>query len=393
MKTKRIFRLLCACLIILISISTLVGCKSRKLSPESLAKKEIGTVGDYTVYYDELYTIVALSYEDGMTEEQLWNAVNGKILENYAKLTLCDEYGVEYDEDELKDDIQSSVDSMINETFGGDRDAYLDALEGMSTDRYTRFNIEVELLYSQLSTALAAEGVMSADEDEVVEYIKNNFVRVKHFMVANGEGEDKDKNFDTAQAALDALRAGKTMINDLIGGKYKVDGKTLINEDLLIPMDGYTFGKGTMDETYENAAYALEVGEFSEVVTAKGEDSYTGDEVDCYYVIERLPLTEDFIKENYASLYETYSNVIVQQKLTETVAELEFRPNDYANSLDILNREDIGVGIDVTLIVIICVSVAAVAGVTVAIVFTVLHFKKKKAARASNKALNKGNKR
>ena len=389
MRSKRLLRLLCACLISVISISLLTGCKSRELSPDRLSKKVVGTVAGNTVYYDELYTLANLTYEEGMTQEELWNAVCGKLFENYSKLELCERYGVEYDEDELKDDVQTSIDSMINESFGGERDAYIDALDGMSTDRYTRFNIEIELLYSQLPNALAASGEMSADEDEVIEYIKNNFVRTKHFMVANSDGEDKDENLLKAQNALTALRSKKTTLNSLIGGKYKVDGKTLINDDLLIPMDGYTFGKGTMDESYEKAAYSLEVGEFSEVITANGEDPYTGKSVECYYVIERLPLTEDFIKANYASLYETYSNVIVQQKLTQTVSDMSFKPNDFANSLNILDLDAVKVGTDVTLIVIICSIATATLALTAVIVLLVIRSRKKKLILASGKALPK----
>ena len=359
MKIKRSFRLICICLVIMLSLTALCSCKSRALSPDSLSGKEVGQVGDNTVYYDELYTLAKLSYKDGMTEKELWDTVSVKILDNYAK--------------QLEDDIQSSLDSMISETFGGDRREYLDALENMSTDRYTRFNIRVELLYSQLPLAIAEHGDMSADQAEVVKYIKNNFVRVKHFMIANNNGDDAAQNLAVAQSALAQLRGGETTMNKLIGGKY--------NEDLLIPFDGYTFGKGSMEEAYENAAFSLAVGEFSEVVTAEGELA-TGEVATCYYVIERLELDEDYIKSNYDTLYSSYSDVIVHQKLTETVADLKFEPNDFARSLNILALEDVSVGVDVTLILILSLSAVTVAGVTVATVFTVRHFVKKKKGSA-----------
>ena len=357
----------------MLSLTALCSCKSRALSPDSLSGKEVGQVGDNTVYYDELYTLAKLSYKDGMTEKELWDTVSVKILDNYAKLTLCEKYGVEYDEKQLEDDIQSSLDSMISETFGGDRGEYLDALENMSTDRYTRFNIRVELLYSQLPLAIAEHGDMSADQAEVVKYIKNNFVRVKHFMIANNNGDDAAQNLAVAQSALAQLRGGETTMNKLIGGKY--------NEDLLIPFDGYTFGKGSMEEAYENAAFSLAVGEFSEVVTAEGELA-TGEVATCYYVIERLELDEDYIKSNYDTLYSSYSDVIVHQKLTETVADLKFEPNDFARSLNILALEDVSVGVDITLILILSLSAVTVAGVAVATVFTVRHFVKKKKGSA-----------
>ena len=382
MKAKRTLRLLSFCLIIIISISLFTGCKSRKLSPDSLSKKEVGTVGSYTVYYDELYTVAGLARTSKMSADELWETVGVKLLDSYAKLTLCERYGAEYDEKELEDDVQDYIDAIISESFDGDRGAYLDALEEMgSTDRYMRFNAKVELMYSKLPSAMALKGDLSADEDVVTDYIENNFVRVKHFMVANGKGENADQNLAAAKKALDALRSGKTTMNELIGGKYREDGITLINDDLLIPADGYTFGKGTMSATYENAAYALSVGEFSEVICAKGEDSATGENVDCYYVIERLPLTENIIKDNYGTLYETYKEVVVSEKLTEAKSTLKFVPNEYAKSLNILELEGISVGVDVTLIVIISVSAVAVIGIATAVVLIIVKRKK-----AGNKA-------
>lgn len=365
---KTFSRLLCIGLIMILSLSVLSGCKSRKLSPEKLANEVVGSVGGYDVYYDELYTLAHLSYEEGITEEQLLDSINGKIIENYARLTLCDKYGVEYDEKTLEGDVQNYVDSVIEETFGGDRGAYLDALEDMNTtDRYFRFGTRIEILYSMLPTAVAAKGDMLAAEEDVISYIKdeNNFVRVMHFVVTNDKGDDRAENLKKAEEYLEDLRSGKTKMNSII--KY--------SEDMGDPV--YAFGKGTMDKTYENAAFSLKVGEISDVVTTMGENGL-GEKVECFYIIERLPMTDEYINQHYDSLYSSYSNTVISQLFTETASSLSFTLNDFGKSLDLTDLEEIGIGTDVTLIITVCCIVAGTAAVATAVVFTVLHFKKKK---------------
>ncbi len=365
---KTLLRLLCLCLIIIFSVSLLSSCKSRELKPEKLANTVVGSVGGYDVYYDELYTLAHLSYQDGMTEEQLFDTVSAKIIENYARLKLCDSYEVEYDEESLDKDVQSYVDSIIEDSFGGDRGAYLDELEDMNTtDRYSRFVARIELLYSKLPTAIAAKGDMLTEESDIISYIKDEdkFVRVMHFVVTNDEGDDRAANLEKAEDYLEKLRSGEIEMSSII--KY--------SEDMGNPV--YAFGKGIMDKTYEAAAFSLKVGEYSDVVSAMGENGM-GESVECFYIIERLPMTDDYINEHYDEIYESYSNTVVYKLFTETASSLSFSLNDFGKTLDLTDLEEISIGTDVTLIIIISCVVAGVAIVTAAVVFIVIRSKKKK---------------
>lgn len=367
---KKIVRLLCCALVFIICLSLFMGCESRPLSAGKQALTVVGTVGDYDVTYEELYFLASNYKTADMSDEELWALVSENIISNYAILTLCDKYSVEYTEEELDKAVQTYIDTVIEEDFGGARGDYIDALEeSYMTDHYVRFTARVDTLYDSLTTALAAAGEIETNENKVIEYIENNFVRTRHFMIANNEGDDTEANQANAQRALDDLRAGNTTMYKLIGGAQ--------NEDLLITLDGYSFGRGSMEKAYEDAAFALEVGEYSEVITAKGEIA-SGEYVDCYYIIQRLELDEEYIKEKYSSLYEAYESAIVATKLDEVKSTLEFVPNDYAKSLDISDLEPIGAGTDVFLIVIICVCVVLVAGITVTVILLVLHFRKKK---------------
>lgn len=386
-KHSKIFlRLLCSVLIFILSASLLTGCQSRPLYAGKQATKSVGTVGEYDVPYEELYFLASSYKTEEMTSEELWELIGENIITSYAILTLCERYGLEIDSKELDEAVQSSIDDIIEEDFGGDRGDYIDALEQTClTDHYVRFIMKTEILYGSLSTALASASEIETDEDAVVEYIEKNFVRTWHFMIADNEGDDASVNIANAQAALDALRAGETTMYKLIGSAQ--------NEDLLITLDGYSFSRGSMEQAYEDAAFALEVGEYSEVITAKGELA-SGEYTDCHYVIQRLSLDSDYIKEHYSELYETYASSITAQKLDEVKRELVFTPNSYASSLDVTSLKEIGAGTDTFPIIITVICTVSAAVVALAVVLTVKHFKKKKQKlleeAAARKALKGG---
>ena len=372
MKSKRkVLRLICILLTVILMSTLLSGCKSASLKANKLALTTVGTVGEYNVPYEELY-FLAMSYKtDGITAEDLWANVSENIKANYAILTLCDAYSQDHTEDEIDDSVQKYIDSVIDEDFGGSRKDYITALEeSYMTDHYVRFTAKVDIMYDSLATKLATDSEIETDEEKVIDYIGKNFVRTWHFMIANNNNDDPAVNLANAEAALSDLKNGSTTMYKLIGGP--------LNEDLLIGIDGYTFARGSMEKAYEEAAFSLEVGQFSEVISAKGELA-NGEYTDCYYIIERLPLDKDFIKKNYASLYEKYEESIIADKLSAIEEELEFVPNEYAASLDILDLEPIDAGTDVSAIIAVCVSVGVASGIAVAVVFSVRHFKKKKA--------------
>lgn len=386
-KHSKIFlRLLCCILIFILSALFLTGCQSRPLHAGKQALRSVGTVGEYDVPYEELY-FLASNYKAEKTDaDALWALIEENILTSYAIMTLCEQYELDIDEKELEEAVQDSIDDIIEEDFGGNRGDYIDALEETClTDHYVRFIMKTEILYNSLSTALASASEIETDEEKVTEYIKNNFVRTWHFMIADNEGDDASVNIANAQAALDALRSGETTMYKLIGSAQ--------NEDLLITLDGYSFGRGSMEQAYEDAAFSLEVGEYSEVVSAKGELA-SGEYTDCHYVIQRLPLDNDYIKEHYSELYESYASSITAQKLDEVKRELVFVPNDYASSLDITALEEINAGTDTFPIIIAAVCTAGTAVIALAVILTVRHFKKKKKKlleeAAARKAL-KGN--
>jgi hypothetical protein len=285
--------------------------------------------------------------------------------------------GITYDEEELRDEVEDEIESIIDESFGGSRKAYLYSLseQGM-TDHYMRFFLGVELLYSKLPMIYSQKGLVPTTDSKIKEYIEENFVCTKNIVVFNDEGDDPEQNLSNIEAARELLENG-TSINDLIGGKI-----LNINEDLLIPYDGYYFPKGTMEKVYEDAAFSLEIGEVSEVITTMSENN-SGEYVECYFVIQRMPLNSTYIDKHLTDLGDEIAGSIIANKYEELVDALVFLPNEYALSLDISDLEPAPKGTDVTAIIAIAVSAIVVAIVAVVVILLAQNHKKKLArARA-----------
>lgn len=373
---KSMLRIVALMLLAVTCVGALSGCKSMSLAPSKLAMREVGVVNGNTVYYEELYFLAKTYDAEDVSAEELWKLIGENIVTNYAMLKLCEDVGVEYSEKQLKKDTQKYVDDIISESFGSRR-KYISALkESGMTDHYVRFMARCELLYGEVAEKLVMDGKLLAGEDDVTKYVKENFIRTWHLMIANNKGDDVEKNRLAAEGALEKLKAGDTTMYKLIGGA--------LNEDLLIPSSGYTFGKGYMEKAYEDAAFALEIGEFSEVVSAKGELA-NGEYVDCFYVIERLELTDEDIKRDYESIYSKYLTSSVVDMLDEVKASLTFEPNEYCKSLNVKELEPIDAGSDVFTTLTVLGVILAIGGVALAIVLVVRNMRRRSAQRLALK--------
>ena len=381
---KKICRYISFVLTAIICLTLLCSCSSSRAIPAGkLALTSVGKVGDREVLYEEYYYLASTYLEaiekdfDGSEDElraRVEKLVAENIITNHAILELCDAEGVEYSKSEMKDAVNKSIEDMITTDFGN-RDNYIKALEqSYMTDHYVRFVTEVDLIYSMLPLKLAENGKLIMGEDFIRDHIKNNFVRTWHVMIP--VGDDAEESLATAQTALKKLKDGDKSMYELIG--------SAMNKDVSMPFDGYCFAKGTMEPEYESAAYSLKVGEYSDIVSAMGETG-TGDYVECYYIIQRLGIDDDYINSNYDTLSEEYSNSVIYQELSKIKSDLEFVPNDFAKKLDVLSLEAPVAGFDWLPVIIIGICVVVIGGTAIAIMLVVKSKKKKLAARRLSK--------
>ena len=186
MKNKHsIIKVLTISIALLMLLLSLCSCKGRPLAATSLSKTEVGKVGEYTVYYDELY-FLASNYASGLKDDYkddpeglkaaVWKSVNENITENYALLKLCEIEGIVYDEKELKEDIETAITLDIENEFDGSRSDYFKSQSEVGlTDHYVRFVTGVNLRYGKLGTQFHDNGTIPNSDEELIAYIQNNF--------------------------------------------------------------------------------------------------------------------------------------------------------------------------------------------------------------------------
>ena len=379
MKNKHsIIKVLTISIALLMLLLSLCSCKGRPLAATSLSKTEVGKVGEYTVYYDELY-FLASNYASGLKDDYkddpeglkaaVWKSVNENITENYAILKLCEIEGIVYDEKELKEDIETAITLDIENEFDGSRSDYFKSQSEVGlTDHYVRFVTGVNLRYGKLGTQFHDNGTIPNSDEELIAYIQNNFAHTWHIAVFVNEGETREENLAKLEEAQKLLNDGTYTMYKLIGSKYNED----VTPDYLSDAYGYYFPKGIMDEKYENAAFSMKVGD--NVIVESRAQNGKGEYVDCFYLIEKLSTTSEAskveIENNLRTLSDYVGDSIINDKKEAVQATLSFEPNDFAKSLDISNLEPVKNGADYQLIITIVCTVVVVATAAVAIVLT-----------------------
>lgn len=354
--SNKFLKVISVIVLLTLLLTSFVSCDSLPIKSSKSAVSVVGTVGDYEVTYEELY-YMAYGYRDLFADEdvaerasKITELVYENIVSNYAVLKLASDMGLSLDTGEMKDRIQSALNTYIENDFEGSRSQYKKSLkENGITDNYVRFSLGIDLLYSDLQTEYLKEGIINDDENFVREVIERDFVRTWHIMILNSDG--KDENLKRAQEALDKLKSGESM--------YEMIGSTYNDDFMNTTLNGYYFTRGIMDEAYEEASYALEVGEISGIVEAVGKDGY-GNDQNCYYIIQRLALEDTYVEKNFETLKNMYFTAEVYKRVNELQRSMSFVPNDYCKSLDILDLDAPG-QIDVPVIVTVCVIVAAIA--------------------------------
>lgn len=383
-KRSVVIKIIALGLLLTMVLPFLASCKSRPIPADKLSVTPVGTVDGREVLYDELYFVVTshlptLKKQYGSDTDTLRAALNEAvheyILTNYAMLRLCEDAGLSYDEndEELLDAAQEYVDDLIEVEFDGKRSHYRDSMREIGmTDHYLRFNARIDALYAKLPTIYGEQGLLPESDDEIRAYVNSQFVRTWHIAILVEDGESYEESYARAEEACALLQSGEKTMYDLIGSTY--------NEDFsLMTTDGYYFPRGAMEKVYEDAAFALNENETSGVIVATGQSNQTGRTVPCFYIIERLPIDQNYVASHLNALADKCADALVATKLDEVSATLSFVPNDFYASLDLAALDAPKDGVDVGLIVLIGGIALAVGGAATATVLIVIRKKRSNA--------------
>ena len=312
----------------LLSLTLLfTGCGNAGLESTKEELTPVMTIGDYEVPY-ELYRYVAMNYkrqyEAGLDETaaaELWLGDAGKaLLEEleaettatlknlYVTLSLAETYNLTPDSALVNESVATRMDE-IYESYENDTDAYLESLTPYyMNDSVYRFLIQDEVLTEELFYAMLNSGDILSDEEELRKLIESDaFIRIKQILIASDNGNSADENRALAEDIHDRLEKGGDF--DALLKEYGED-LYMFNND-----DGYYIIRGNRYEAFEDAAFALDVGEFSDVVeTEAGFSILMRFEKEDAYLNARF---DDLCQEYFDSAY----NALLQEHLTGITAE------------------------------------------------------------------------
>ncbi len=363
-KNQPLFKLISLLLIVIMAIPLFSSCAQNKTV--------VGTVNGQPVYYDELYFLVS-NYKGSVEEktegdvalmrQELDRLVKENIVKNYAILALCEEYGLKYSDIESK--IDGELERYITEEFNGEKSAFRKSCKefGLS-ERYVRYTLGLDLLYEQLPAKYVESGDVYTKDDDILNYIKENFIRVNHLVLFNDSEDERQANADKMAEAKRLLDGGEKL-EALIGRGY--------SEDFNPSSNGYYITKGTMIEEYEAAAFALKKGEHSDIISAYSENN-SGEYVSCYYIIKRFEMSDEYLNTNFSSLKNDYYNSVINTDLEEIEKTLEFVPNKKYEKLDLAKLSG---AVNVTAVIIVSVIVAVLVGASVTVIIIKSKYKKK----------------
>ncbi|MBO4931049.1 MAG: peptidylprolyl isomerase [Clostridia bacterium] len=292
----------------------------------------------------EMYRYVALNYKNDYESEKssdIWlgeagtalmqelNAdVEETIVTLYATLAMCEEYGIRADDAYITDSLEITMDAVYEE-YEYDYKAYADAIaQHNMNDSVYRFVLRNELLADELLNAMIERGEIPNDDASVqAVFDSDEFIRVKQILISTEEdmlfsSGDKMSEEECLAAAEDLLAQAKggADFDELV--QKKGQDLFMFNND-----DGYYFARGYLDQAFEDAAFALDIGEISDVVrTSAG-----------YSIIKRYEKDPAYIDKHFDDLRGDYIGGLYNLAVDAFAEGLTVTPTDALADYSIFN--------------------------------------------------------
>ena len=263
---------------------------------------------DGTTYSAAMFRTMLYQVADsvGGTDTQAWITGAVEALKEWKSLdTLSRSYSV-YLEDSDYEEIYNLRTQTIAEYENPE--AYYEELDFYHlTDTVYVENIKQNVLFTKFAEAFVAAFV--PDEQAMVDYAEEKYIRVKHILV-------KTEGLDDSQKAEARSRADRVLERAKAGESFEALVQE-ISEDGMDPELGYYFtNNGKMVKAFEDASFALEVGQISDIV----ESQYG------YHIIKKYPMEREHILADSTIVNEAASylcNEAYEAAVAETVAKAQ----------------------------------------------------------------------
>ncbi len=332
MKLSHRISALVLCAVLLSTAASSCGDKKKVLESTKEEKTVVMVVDGYDVPL-ELYRYVALNTKDDMesvhgasawvgegSEElvrELENRIDETIIHMYTTMVVCEDYGIKPSDSYFDDTVDLKM-NAIYETYGDDYEAYNEDIAGYyMTDNVYRFITKNDVLAEELINKMASDGTIASSHDEIEAILTSDeFVHVKQLLVPSDNGKTDEENLAYAEELLDKVESGEDF--DELIQKYGGD-LYLFNND-----DGYYVSHGTYFEEFEEAAFSLEVGEYSGIIrTSAG-----------YSILKRYEKDPEYMEEHFDTLAQDYIrgqfNLILEEKEKNLTAKKTAALDNYS---------------------------------------------------------------
>ncbi len=335
---KLIKRSISVVLSVILSIS-LFSCNERKVLESSKEEKTVvKQIGDIDVPL-EMYRYVALNYKASyeanggsgiwLGEEgralilQIEREIDETLIDIYTVQAICEVYGISVDDAYIVDTLEINMENTY-ESYGGDYELFADELSENynMNDSVYRFFVRNEILSEELLAKMAEAGELPDDNEKIKEILLGeDCVRVKQILIAADNGNTERENQLLAELILSKLRNGADF--DALVEEYGED-LYMFNNDA-----GYYVTRGTLHKDFEDAAFALEVGEISDIVKTDAGFS----------IIKKYEKEDGYIEKNLETLAEEYISGLYNLRLEEFNSTLEIKDTDKMQKYSIFNLD------------------------------------------------------
>lgn len=230
------------------------------------SSKVMATVGENKITGADLAyrmdPVFYLNGKDAMSEDQIV-AYEQSMLDYMTTTEVLYLEGKAENIEVTEEEIQNEYDSLmtsIESTFKMTKDEYIETFK--TSEEYIKADLEKELI--AVKYIGQASDVSDKEAKNYYDKNKDEFLqtRASHILIQNRDDEGKEvseeqkaANKEKAQGILDRIKAGEDFA--ILAKEYSQDVSATKGGDLDF------FGKGEMVEPFENAAFALKVGEVS----------------------------------------------------------------------------------------------------------------------------------
>jgi len=246
----------------------------------------------------------------------LKQSVEESIKKMYVTAAMCVLYDIDIDGPYIELELDEEM-AEIYATYDNNYKAYEKELnQYFMNDAVYRFIIRNDILADELIFAMGKNDIIPDTDEEFEKVIYSpDIIRVKQILITNENGKSDNENYELALEILNKAKKGADF-DDLIS-EYGMDIGMFNNKD------GYYLSPGNYHVEFEEAAYALDIGEISDVIKTDAG----------YSIIKRYSKEDTYIKKNYDNICEEYIigqyNLILEDYISKLTVEYLDEINNY----------------------------------------------------------------